>query len=348
MIDLGEQREIRAAPCPKCVLCGGDGEVIYTGLQDRLFEASGSWNFKRCSNRKCRLIWLDPMPLKEDLVKAYTKYYTHTFGSPSNELTSIKRIYKLAQRGYWANRYGYKNGVPALARMLGKLVYLLPVRRMGLDADVKFLRARPCGRLLDVGCGSGEWLIFMQELGWQAEGVDFDECALEAATKKGLQVRCGALEQQDFAIGSFDAVILNHVIEHVPDPEGTLSECWRILKPGGILVVCTPNGASLGHKLFGKGWRGLEPPRHLHVLSGESMQRLAQKAGFHSVSIRPVIAKSIIYESILLSRGHRVSDAAIQRRWLIEGFARLFNCIELCLLWWKPSVSDCLAAIAVK
>jgi SAM-dependent methyltransferase len=340
--------DIRTAPCPSCILCGSAGRPIYTAQEDRLFKAPGSWNFTICSNRQCRLIWLDPMPVTEDLGKAYVDYYTHHGAIGADRVGPLKRIYQLMERGYWAGRYDYPVAGSMLVKALGKLLYLFPLRRRGADGCVRYLKAVPHGRLLDVGSGSGDWLLFMRELGWQVEGIDFDDRAVKIAIERGLAVRCGALEQQSFPDSSFDAVVLNHVIEHVPDPVGTLVESARILRSGGKLVIFTPNGSSLGHKVFKNNWRGLEPPRHLHLFSMESMYRILKQAGFREISIRPHIARSVIHESVLLYLRQAGFAPASGRNCLAGLAARLFNVLELCLLHCKPSVSDCVAAVAVR
>src|SRR5690606_4600196 len=74
----------------------------------------------------------------------------------------------------------------------------------------------------------------------------------------------------------------SHVLEHVYDPSGLLSECYRLLKPGGHLRVVVPNPKSWGHKLFGSRWRGLEPPRHLHLFTPEALRMLSERAGFET------------------------------------------------------------------
>jgi SAM-dependent methyltransferase len=168
------------------------------------------------------------------------------------------------------------------------------------------------------------------------------------ATKNGLDVALGSLEQQCYPSEHFDAVTLSHVIEHVPDPVGTLVECARLLKKGGKLVIATPNNASLGHRLFGRNWRGLEPPRHLHIFSPQSLRRTLGMAGFQNITIRPQVARSVILESFNLWRGAKDGAAlTTQTRlgWLVT---RVFNGVELCLVPWRSSMADCMTAIAVK
>src|SRR5580692_3381840 len=285
-----DSRRIRSASCPHCILCGSVGVFVYRNRQDRLFGASGTWNLKQCVDRECGLIWLDPMPVNEDIGNAYANYYTHATQKTTESIGLRKRIRDLIQRGYWANEFKYETGVqPSLSRNLGRILYLSPIHRREADATVRCLSAVAGGRLLDVGCGSGEWMLAMRQRGWEVEGCDFDENAVKAAKQNGLKVKCGSLEEQNYPDNSFDAVTLNHVIEHVPDPVGILSECVRILKHGGKLVLVTPNSSSLGHRVFKASWRGLEPPRHLHLFSMQSMHRAVAMAGFQSVSVVPFI-----------------------------------------------------------
>jgi len=138
------------------------------------------------------------------------------------------------------------------------------------------------GRLLDVGCGSGQTLELMAKLGWSVEGIDSDPVAVSRAHERGFKVRQGTLDQQKFPGGCFDAVVMRHVIEHLHDPLSQLQECYRVLKPGGVLVTVTPNGKSWGHRRFNRDWRGLEPPRHLHIFSHSSLGAISAKAGFVS------------------------------------------------------------------
>ena len=334
---------------PNCILCGGQGQAVYSGQRDRLFGATGSWSFKICPNRECGLVWLDPMPTREDLGKAYANYYTHTARNGAGRVKLLKRIMTLAQQGYWAGEYGYSAGsAPVLAKSLGRLLSLSPIHRREADAAVRCLPSVPHGHLLDVGCGSGDWLLEMRQRGWTVEGFDFDENAVKLARQKGLKVECGSLEEQNYAADSFDAITLNHVIEHVPDPVRTLAECARILKPGGKLVLFTPNTTSLGHRWFKEFWRGLEPPRHLHIFSMKSLRRTLASAGFQDMTILPFIVTSVIYESLLLRWGRTGSASGSPRSWTAWGITRLFKLLELCLLPWNPALGDCVIAVAVK
>ena len=68
---------IKTKDCPQCVVCDSAGNLLYKGLKDHLFGVRGEYSYRRCNNIHCGLIWQDPMPVTEDLAKAYDNYYTH-------------------------------------------------------------------------------------------------------------------------------------------------------------------------------------------------------------------------------------------------------------------------------
>ncbi len=142
------------------------------------------------------------------------------------------------------------------------------------------------GRLLDVGCATGQFLAHMQAAGWQVAGVEFSPHAAAFAREQyGLDVQTGTLEDAAFADGSFDVVTLWDVLEHVQDPKGTLAEIARVLRPGGLLVVSTPNPTCVEAHLFGSHWIGWERPRHLHLFTPNLLRCYLRDAGFEVASL---------------------------------------------------------------
>ncbi|WP_353686677.1 class I SAM-dependent methyltransferase [Thermodesulfovibrio sp. 3462-1] len=120
----------------------------------------------------------------------------------------------------------------------------------------------------------------MKGLGWKVVGVDPDSKAVQIAREEfDLEVFQGTLEEAKFPDNSFDVITMNHVIEHVPDPIVLLTECRRVLKPEGKLMVVTPNIGSLGRRLFGEYWLHWDPPRHLFLFSPKSLRTCAERAG---------------------------------------------------------------------
>jgi SAM-dependent methyltransferase len=182
---------------------------------------------------------------------------------------------------------GYRNARHRLRRepamKSGRwLVPLVPPLRAAVDAECRHLPMLPDhgGRLLDIGFGNGAFLKLATEIGWSAEGIDFDPSAVEAARSRGLEVRCAGVEDLADEPSGYDVITLSHVIEHVYDPPALLRAICRLLRPGGLLWLETPNLDSLGHIRFGRDWRGLEPPRHLTLFSVDSLRFALTEAGF--------------------------------------------------------------------
>ncbi len=254
-----ENEGIRVRRVEQCFLCGTDGAPLYTNMRDRLFGAKGVWNILRCKNASCDLLWLDPQPVPEDTGKLYVgSYYTHQ----APVLSTFKRLSRS-----------------------------LKMSRLGtIFWSAMYHQGEKKGSLLEVGCGSGLYLSEMRSLGWDVQGIDFDEAAVKtAASHFGLKVRCTSLEHAGFKEGSFDAITANHVVEHIHDPLSLLKECKRILKPGGRLVITCPNAKSLAHGIFKEACYHLDPPRHLYSFSRSNLSALAQKAGFRVSSARSTI-----------------------------------------------------------
>lgn len=274
---------IQTRDVQSCYLCGGMGIDVIKGMPDRLFGVPGIWNYKRCV--KCGLYWLTPWP--QDLGQAYINYHTHRSAEDRRALTisphSIKKRIAALAFGYPDKAASKKS---AMYRMLA-----LPGPLSDISGrSVMWLPGKHPGKLLDIGCGSGMFLEQMQELGWDAYGVEPDRNAAViakqtlAATEK---IFAGPLEEAGFNNGQFDAITMAHVIEHLPDPVMILKECRRILQPNGRLVVTTPNVNSLGRKWFKKNWRGWEPPRHLFLFNAQALEKCALDAGFKNGQAKP-------------------------------------------------------------
>jgi 2-polyprenyl-3-methyl-5-hydroxy-6-metoxy-1,4-benzoquinol methylase len=272
---------------PKCYLCNNQGYLLYKERKDFVFDAPGFWDFRMCSNPACRLIWMDPVPSPEDIPKLYLDYYTH--GDQRLPVSPSRKALRFIRDCYLSARYGYTGLVPNRYRAVGRLLYFFPFRRRTIDLDVMCLPALPGGKLLEIGCGNGAFLARMHRLGWNVCGLDTDPAAVSWGKQVyGLDLICGTVDSLKLPENSYDVITMNHVIEHVHDPGGLLRECRRILRPGGKLILTTPNAGSFGHKLFEGDWRGLEPPRHFMIFSMQNIEQCTKRSNLETVLLRSI------------------------------------------------------------
>lgn len=305
---------------PVCCVCGENGRPLHTALTDRLFSINGQWSMSRCGNSACDLHWLDPSPPPSLLPSFYTSYHTHAM---EPEGGAAKRFFTSAINGYLSDRFGYMSNasLTIATRLMKWLISVIPTLRDEASARVFWLNSKPNGNLLEVGFGNGATLARLNALGWNVSGVEFDPVAVNLARKLGVDARLGSLEEVAFPDASFDSVVSSHLLEHLPNPRAHFEECYRILRPGGRLVLTTPNASSLGHRLFGVNWRGLEPPRHINVFGPVSLVKLAETVGFSRVQVSATARGGhIISQSIRLACQ---SDPAARRRVEVEILALL-------------------------
>lgn len=344
-----ETAPINTQPVRDCYLCGTAGEILYSGMRDRSYAAPGEWNNRRCPKPDCGLIWLDPQPTPEDIGKAYQSYYTHNQPAPGSSL--LRDAVYGVWRSYLRVRLGYRTGVgPAWRAIFSPLALLHPGGLDELDSAAMYLRAPTTpARVLDVGCGSGVLLARMQSLGWEVAGVEVDPGGVAAARARGVTVRQGQLADAKFPENHFDAVHSAHVIEHVHDPAALLHECFRVLKPGGKLVILTPNTASFGHEHFGSAWLNLDPPRHLILFNQTTLRRAAEQAGFAIERLDSTVRSAWVYGTLsrlIRQTGRGEMSALGQPACLVHGI--LFQLRERILRWFNADAGDELVLIATK
>jgi SAM-dependent methyltransferase len=127
------------------------------------------------------------------------------------------------------------------------------------------------GVLLDVGCGTGEFLSYMQKFQWKVTGVEPDADARTYATSRGLRV---LPELQRIQRGRFQVITLWHVLEHLPDLRKSAEHLVSLLEPSGYLVLAMPNVDAFDAREYGEHWVALDTPRHLYHFTQNDVQEL--------------------------------------------------------------------------
>jgi 2-polyprenyl-3-methyl-5-hydroxy-6-metoxy-1,4-benzoquinol methylase len=280
-------------PVKACPACGCAGrELLHKGLRDRVFFcAPGEWDLYRCA--RCETGYLDPRPNAATIALAYSRYFTH--GSPGDAGATPRswwRRHRVAQRNAYLNaHYGYQLA-PGGQRAPR---WLSAKRRQRFDKFVCFLRYPGKGaRVLDIGCGNGRVMMQLRSVRWEVSGVEPDPKSAAQAREAGLDVRAGLLEPGAWPESYFDAITMNHVIEHLHDPIGILRTCAQLLKPRGAISIATPNLGSRGHEIFGRDWLHLDTPRHLVLFTPDSLRKCLEASGFKpepDLLLEPVAAE---------------------------------------------------------
>ncbi len=282
---MSRRSDFRMETRRDCLLCGAIGEVLYHNLCDQRHDVPGRYGMLRCP--RCGLVWLSPRPRPDELRRCYPRDYAAYHQPPAAVpcwrpaggardamraliLSEVLGYTKFRRESWWAP-------------ILGHLLARVPSMRTRATFGWQELCPpyQPGGTLLDIGCGAGTYLSRVRELGWEVVGVDLSPQAAQTAREAyGIAVHVGTLEEAKFPDGSFAVVTMTHLIEHVPDPLALLRECYRILQPGGRLIVTTPNFSGMASRLFGQDWFGLEPPRHLSLFTPSTLRRCTELAGF--------------------------------------------------------------------
>lgn len=158
---------------------------------------------------------------------------------------------------------------------------LKDIRRLSRDDDETSIK------LLDFGCSIGLFLSLVEDLGWQAYGIEPDAAlALFAMEKFGLRVFNGTLRQADFPDAFFDIVTSFQVFEHLSDPATELAEITRVLNPGGLLVIDVPSIDNIWYRILRERHRHFSTPQHLYFFTPRTMTALLNQAGYEILEIR--------------------------------------------------------------
>jgi 2-polyprenyl-3-methyl-5-hydroxy-6-metoxy-1,4-benzoquinol methylase len=237
----------------KCLVCDGSNFQNYLELQD-YFLSKEMFKLTKCL--ECGLLYTMPQPH----IKSLARYYD------SEEYTSHN-----------TSKWSLKN-----------LIYL-QARRFALSLKLRMIeRYFKKGRILDIGGGTGEFLNHCRKRGWDVIGIEPSSIARENAfVTHGLEF-LESVEILETEEESMDVITMWHVLEHMEDPAKQFQINYRLLKPGGLLVVALPNYESWEADYYGKFWAAYDVPRHLFHFSQKSLTQLSEKSGFRIEEIRPL------------------------------------------------------------
>ncbi len=291
---------------PSCPICAAPARYDFSG-RDLMFDLHQPFDYYRCTG--CGLIFMHPMPD----AKTIAGFYPPTYDIYEDDDKPVKSgIWK---RAILRARLGYAHldGGPLIALgALGALPETTP-------------HWVPGGRLLDVGCGNGRFLRSMRVLGWNVQGVELSADGVRVCRKADLPVHHGDVVSAALTAESFDVITVRHVIEHIPEPRPFMRELVRVLKPGGRLIMETPNSQALGRAWLSVNWFANEIPRHLYLYHSGNLQRLAADYGLHCESLRLSTSPKILLNSLdyILENHGRPSKYIRWRRLLARAYVWL-------------------------
>jgi 2-polyprenyl-3-methyl-5-hydroxy-6-metoxy-1,4-benzoquinol methylase len=147
--------------------------------------------------------------------------------------------------------------------------------------EISGFLGRKTGKLLDVGCSIGFFLLTARNLGWQVKGVELNaETGEYARNQFHLDVATGKLEEVNYGTEEFDVITAWDVIEHVPDPVSLLKSARKLLRPDGVLALQIPNMDSVMARYTGPRWYWWSVPDHLSHFTPKSIKKILDISGF--------------------------------------------------------------------
>lgn len=232
-----------------CDLCGSNDRTP--------FCPENGLGLVKCGG--CGLVYVSPRPNANELYALYGETYFH-----NNE-----------------------SGVVGYSDYIKDEVNIRKTSQRRLNFLQKF--STP-GKLLDVGCAVGFFIDEARKNGWQVQGLDVSSFAINYAQEHfHLDAIHGSLTDQDLPEASYDMVTMWDVIEHVPSPTAYIEQAAKLLRPGGIISLATPDIGSLPAKITGKRWVGYKlSEEHVYYFSVQTLTKMLNDAGFDVENVRHV------------------------------------------------------------
>jgi SAM-dependent methyltransferase len=242
-----------------CIACGGPTRLYIEEIWDDRYGSPGKFSIRKCD--RCSQMVTSPMLAETDLPALYSRYYPRR----EVDLVAIRKEADLVLLEGAAEKR----------------------QREGTDNQGHYL-VKPGQRVLDIGCGSCVSLLEVRNLGAESWGIETDPNVRAIADHFGLTVHIGSIHDNPFPGADFDLIVLNQVIEHVPDPIALLKLVRGRLRPGGKVVLAFPNAGSLNKRFSQRQWINWHIPYHLHHYNKRSFALIAKQAGYRVASARTI------------------------------------------------------------
>ncbi|MBA6151953.1 class I SAM-dependent methyltransferase [Gelidibacter gilvus] len=192
----------------------------------------------------------------------------------------------------------YISHTDAKRNVFEKLYHL--VKGIALKRKLKLINSvsQESKSVLDVGCGTGDFLQVALKAGWAITGIEPNEQARAIANKKTNHSVFETEQLFKFEANRFDVITLWHVLEHLPELEAHFDLFNKLLKPDGVLIIAVPNYKSFDANLYKQFWAAYDVPRHLWHFSQTSIKKLAHKVNMTLLSTKPMLFDAF-YVSLL-------------------------------------------------
>lgn len=256
-------------PCPVCDSI--EYSVIFEAA-DYEYRLPGKFFIARCNG--CGLQFQNPRPLFKDILRYYTEEY-----EPFKAVGSR-----------WMQALRYQFLVEPRIRKFTNLC-------RSIERDIN---------LIDVGCAHGDLLSeLLSNPRFKCKGVEPVPHVAQIAKERGLDVECMTLEDYKCEDESFDIVVMNHVLEHLPNPDEVMTKVYRVLRKGGAFCGEVPCASALERIIFGRYWGMYHLPRHLTFFSKQQIVRFIEKHGFRDIKLHLQTVPSAWQSSVRnYMRGH--------------------------------------------
>lgn len=245
----------------KCPWCESENAQLHIELKD-LFLTQEPFKILECKD--CGLLYTTPRPIKEKIGKYYKseKYYSHQ----ENKAGFIPKVYEKVKSINLKNKYNIVT-----------------------EKTTK-------GKILDIGCGVGDFLHTMELKGWECTGVEPSEEAKAIARKRIKAELFTSEEQENLIDSSFDIITMWHVLEHVDALRWQIQQLYRLCKPGGRIIIALPNYKSYDGQYYRAEWAAYDVPRHLNHFNKETLIKI-----FEENQLRHIKTEKLYWDAFYIS-----------------------------------------------